>query len=251
MQLQKITMTGAQEKVTVSDSIFGAPVNKSLLAQAIRVYLSNSRQGTSKVKTRAEVNITKKKIYKQKGTGGARHGAKSAPIFVGGGVTHGPKGNQNWSLKLPKVLKSKALIAALSLQKDSSVVVEALEKATKTKAVAEVLEKAGHTRATLIVLDKQNGTVERTVRNITGVSVTTARDLTALAVAQAQRIIFVPAALTVLEERLNSAASTVTTPAAEKKTEKVAPVKKETKPKAAVKPTAKKVAKPAKKVEKK
>src|SRR3990167_6881084 len=81
-----------------------AKVNMKLLAQAIRVYEDRSHPGLSQVKTRGEVKISTRKIYKQKGTGYARHGAKSAPIFVGGGIAHGPKGIKR-KLALPKKKK--------------------------------------------------------------------------------------------------------------------------------------------------
>ena len=86
MKMALLTPTGVTGTTNVSDKLFGADVKLVLLAQAARVYLSNSRQSTSKVKTRSEINRTKKKWYRQKGTGGARHGARTANIFVGGGV---------------------------------------------------------------------------------------------------------------------------------------------------------------------
>src|SRR3989344_3759198 len=89
--------------------------NLPLLAQAIRVYEARLHPGLAKVKTRGEVIASTRKIYRQKGTGGARHGAKSAPIFVGGGVTHGPKGLKR-ILTLPAKMRKKALGTALSLK---------------------------------------------------------------------------------------------------------------------------------------
>lgn len=89
--------------------------NRTLLAQAIRVYESGKHPGLSKVKTRGEVRASKRKIYRQKGTGQARHGAKSAPIFVGGGKAHGPKGVKR-VLSLPRKMRQKALKIALSMK---------------------------------------------------------------------------------------------------------------------------------------
>src|SRR5690242_1823092 len=122
MQLTKVTKTGAKSQLTVSDSVFGVPVNKALIAQAVRVYMSNQRQGTSKAKTRSEINRTSAKWYKQKGTGRARHGARNAPLFVGGGVAHGPNGEQNWTRTLSKRMKMQALVTALSAQAANIVV---------------------------------------------------------------------------------------------------------------------------------
>jgi large subunit ribosomal protein L4 len=92
MKLNVFGNTGKNTELEVSNEVFGQKPVASLLAQAVRVYLSNQRQGTSKVKTRADINRTKKKWYKQKGTGGARHGARTPSIFVGGAVAHGPTG---------------------------------------------------------------------------------------------------------------------------------------------------------------
>ena len=86
MKLQVVHTSGKSTELEVLKSVFGEKPNTSLLAQALRVYQLNQRQGTAKVKTRSEVARTKKKWYKQKGTGGARHGARTPSIFVGGGV---------------------------------------------------------------------------------------------------------------------------------------------------------------------
>ena len=102
-------------KITLNKEIFGVKDNKKLLSQYIKVYLANQRQGTASTKTRGEINATTKKIYKQKGTGRARHGSKKAPIFVGGGITFGPS-PRDFSLKINKKQKRKALFMALSLR---------------------------------------------------------------------------------------------------------------------------------------
>ena len=93
--------------------IFGAKINDPLMAQSVRVYLANQRQGNAHTKSRGEIDLTTAKWYRQKGTGRARHGAKSAPIFVGGGVAHGPR-KHSFSLALPKKMRRAALISALS-----------------------------------------------------------------------------------------------------------------------------------------
>ena len=102
-----------QKTIELPKDVFAATENKSLLAQAVRVYLVNQRQGNVKVKTRSEVIGSTRKIYRQKGTGKARHGAIKAPIFVGGGVAHGPK-QKEYNLKFNKKEKKLALYGALS-----------------------------------------------------------------------------------------------------------------------------------------
>ena len=90
----------AAKEATLPSVFFAKKPNLSILSQAVRVYLSNQRTAQAKSQTRAEVNRTTKKVYKQKGTGGARHGSRRAPIYVGGGIAHGPRGMQNYKMSL-------------------------------------------------------------------------------------------------------------------------------------------------------
>lgn len=103
------------ESVNVPHLIFGVNASDKLLAQYIYVYLQNQRAGTANTKTRGEVTGSTRKIYRQKGTGRARHGARYAPIFVGGGVAHGPKAYKRVR-SLSKKQRNKALLYALSLR---------------------------------------------------------------------------------------------------------------------------------------
>ena len=206
MKLASITSTGKTGSVTVQDALFGEKVNSVLLAQAVRVYMSNKRQGTSKVKGRSEVSLTKKKVYKQKGTGNARHGAKSAPIFVGGGVAHGPTGLENWSLNLSRKMKSKALLSALSAQAEHTLIVDGLEELSgKTKEAVALLETVVTTsRKVLVVLAERNEKVERALANIPNVSTLTADLINAYNIVDANTVLMTSKAVKALEARLLS-----------------------------------------------
>lgn len=116
--------------------IFGAKVNDALMAQAVRIYLMNQRQGNASTKTRSEVRASTRKIYRQKGTGRARHGAITAPIFVGGGIAFGPR-PRIFSTKLSKQMRRKALISALSskMSEQKVFVVDAAAATGKTKEI--------------------------------------------------------------------------------------------------------------------
>jgi len=123
--------------------MFGAKINDELMAQAVRVYLANQRQGNAHTKSRGEINLTTGKWYRQKGTGRARHGAKSAPIFVGGGVVHGPR-TKDYSLKLSKNMKKAAIKSALSKKATDGeiIVVSGFSKIEpKTKVMNSTLTK--------------------------------------------------------------------------------------------------------------
>lgn len=165
------------ESLSLPREVFGTKINKALLAQAVRVYLANQRQGTSSTKTRGEVQGSTRKIYRQKGTGRARHGGVRAPIFVHGGIAFGPK-PRDFSLVLPKKMKKQALFAALSGKlKDGEIkFVSGLATITpKTKEMAGVLKGLsldGKNKKVLLVTDKDTEVITRSVRNLDGVSFT-------------------------------------------------------------------------------
>lgn len=199
------------ETVTLPEAIFGAKVNKQLIAQAIRVYLANQRSGTASTKTRGEVAGSTRKIYRQKGTGRARHGGIRAPIFVHGGIAFGPK-PRDYSLSLPKKMKKAALIASLSakLKEEGIKIVSGLEKvAPKTKDMAVVLQQFGVGKkngSILLVLPdnaKEKLThVQRAARNIPGVHILAAPYLNTFAVYSHKVVLFMQPALATLEKHV-------------------------------------------------
>ncbi|MEO8581328.1 MAG: 50S ribosomal protein L4 [Patescibacteria group bacterium] len=206
MQFTVLNTTGKSTTLEANESVFGAKPNKVLVAQAVRVFLSNQRQGTAKTKTRAEISRTKKKWFKQKGTGNARHGARSANIFVGGGVSHGPTGHENWLLTMAKEMKKKALISALSLQKDQIVVTTVLgDIQPKTKdAVAFLKKLAPNSKKTLIIVDKEMENITRSMANLPRVIITNVQRLNILDVVYADAMIMTKEAVKALEDRLMS-----------------------------------------------
>lgn len=189
-------------KIDLPEKIFAAKVNKKLMAQSVRVYLANQRQGTQKTKSRSEVSFSKAKIYRQKGTGRARHGARSAPIFVGGGVAHGPK-PRDFSLLLPKKMRRLALFSALSAKflEKNILVIKGLEKLeAKTKAFVKVLDNLKMANSKLLlILPGQLENLARAARNVEGVNFTDARLLNAYLVLAAQKLLFLPESISVLE----------------------------------------------------
>lgn len=167
----------ASGTLSLPKDIFGAEVNKKLLAQAVRVYSTNQKMITASTKTRGEVRGSTAKIYRQKGTGRARHGAITAPIFVGGGIVFGPK-PRKVRLELPQKMKKVALISALSSKvKDQAILgVSGLEKATgKTKEMFQLLNKISSkdktVKSALIVAGGKMDNVVRAARNIPGINV--------------------------------------------------------------------------------
>lgn len=189
-------------------------INSNLLAQAVRVFLANQRQAKAKVKTRGEVRGSRRKIWRQKGTGRARHGDRYAPIFVGGGVAHGPTGKENYRLGLSKKMRKKALLSALSycFQENKIVAVEGLKKISpKTKAAVALLEsikqkqKGWEKKKKLIVIGvKREENVRRAFANLKGkgVAFLPTDSLNPYLILNCEGLIFEKEAVKVLTERL-------------------------------------------------
>lgn len=170
--------------------VFSEKENMPLLSQAIRVYEQKLHTGLSKTKTRGEVVASKIKIWRQKGTGRARHGAVSAPIFVGGGKAHGPKGIKR-NLTLPKKMRQKALALALSfLAKEKRVAgINNISTLIKTKEANDLIDKIIEKEAkdkkikkVLIALSKKGKESERAFRNLSQVKVIPFKNLNAYSV---------------------------------------------------------------------
>jgi len=190
-------------KVTLAKEIFGEKVNKKLIAQAVRVYQANKRQGNASTKTRGEVDGSTRKIYRQKGTGNARHGSVRAPIFVKGGIVHGPK-PRDFGLELPKKMKRKALFSALSakLQDGEVKVLSGLEKVTpKTKQFVEILQKLEFEGKKLLLVTPDNfENARRASSNLQGVKNTAVQRLNALEVLSSKYLVLTKEALVEMEK---------------------------------------------------
>jgi large subunit ribosomal protein L4 len=203
------TLTGkASGKISLPKEIFGAKINESLMAQAVRVYLANQRSGTASTKTRGEVNKTTKKAWKQKGTGRARHGAKSAPIWVGGGLAFGPK-PRDYSLELPKKMKKAALFSALSakLKAEEIKVIDGLEKIEpKTKEMAKLIKHMGQAqenRKILLIVPETKNKFEnlfKAAKNVADLNILNAKLLNTYEVLNNKVIFLTKQAIEVMEK---------------------------------------------------
>lgn len=152
--------------IDLDDAVFGAEVHEHLLWEAVKWQLAKRRAGTASTKRMGEVRGTSKKIWKQKGTGQARHGARKAPIFVGGGSVFGPK-PRDYEYDMPRKAKKAALRAALSLRASEQkiVVLDNFSTDGKTKSVAAAIKALGGNK-TLLVDAKTNENLVRGARNL-------------------------------------------------------------------------------------
>ena len=183
-------------KIKLPESVFGVPWNADLVHEVVRLMNSNARNPIANTKTRGEVSGTGKKPWKQKGTGRARHGSRRSPIWVGGGIAHGPRKEKNYSRKINKKAKAKALYTILSRKfKDGQILfVDSVgisaPKAKDAKTVLSSLAKIkGYEKlgtkprnAAIIALDKKTDAVSKSFRNFGNVSVEEFRNINPVSV---------------------------------------------------------------------
>lgn len=169
MKVPVYNMDGQEvSSVELPASIFEATINRGLMHQALVRQLANARLGTHKVKGRSEINRSTAKVYRQKGTGNARHGSRRAPIFVGGGVAHGPT-PRKYTKNMPRKMRRAALRSALTVKASNGeiVVLEGLSlDAPKTKEMAAIVHRLVQDSTALVLLADHNENVEKSARNL-------------------------------------------------------------------------------------
>ncbi|MFW6042299.1 MAG: 50S ribosomal protein L4 [Chloroflexota bacterium] len=169
MEVAVINMDGQEvSHVELPAEIFEAKINRGLMHQALVRQLANARLGTHKTKGRSEVRYSTAKIYRQKGTGRARHGSRRAPIFVGGGIAHGPQ-PRSYRKKMPRRMRHAALRSALSAKAQAGDIVvldEVTMERPKTKEMASLMKRLVGDRSALLLMADGDENVELSARNI-------------------------------------------------------------------------------------
>jgi large subunit ribosomal protein L4 len=172
MNVPVYNMAGKEvDTIELPASVFEANINRGLMHQALVRQMANARLGTHKAKGRSEVNRTTAKAYRQKGTGNARHGSRRAPIFVGGGVAHGPN-PRKYTKKMPRQMRRAALRSALSVKAESGdvIVIDVVDlDLPKTKEIVALVDSVAGGNSTLLLLAERNENVEKSARNIADV----------------------------------------------------------------------------------
>ena len=194
----------ATSDIELSDAIFGLEPRRDLLQRVVVWQLAKRRAGTHKVLTRGEINRTNRKLYRQKGTGQARHGARSAPLFVGGAKAMGPVQHSH-AFDLPKKVRALGLKHALSAKaKDGALIVieSAKADAVKTGELAKRLGKIGAQNA-LIVDGAFDGNFALSARNLAGVGLLPTAGLNVYDILRRDKLVLTTAAVKAIEERLS------------------------------------------------
>lgn len=205
MQVDILNIKGAStgRSLELPDEIFGVEPNDHVVYLAVKQYLASQRQGTHKVKTRAEVQGSSKKLHKQKGTGGSRKGNLRNPLYKGGGTVFGPKPH-TYEVKLNRKVKDLAKISALSSKASQKaiVVVEDINLETpKTKEIAGIFKSLNSgARKTLFVLPDYNEVLYKSFRNMSSVKGTLLSDVNTYDIVNANVVVFTESAAKIFVE---------------------------------------------------
>ena len=204
MKLDVIKLDGGKAgSIDLNEALFGLEPRVDILHRVVRWQRNNAQAGTHKVKTRSEVSYSTKKIYRQKGTGGARHGARSAPIFRGGGVYKGPTPRSHGH-DLPKKVRALGLKHALSAKAKAGelVVIDAAVSDGKTSALAKALANLGWKRALIIDGAAVNENFAQAARNIEGLDILPTMGANVFDILKRDTLVITKAGLEALEARL-------------------------------------------------
>ena len=205
MKLDKISIDGKKDSIEVLDKIFSAKVNNKLVSSVLYKTNANYKGRHAKTKQQNEVRGPTSKIYAQKGTGGARHASRKAPIFVGGGIAHGPKGELEYKRRKLNKNEKKLSVASLITEKNNNknllILNDFSSEIKKTKEMNAIIQKLQITHS-LIILDKASkDKVEKSARNIPNVKVTDVNHFSSYDIIKFKKVVFTESSVKELEKR--------------------------------------------------
>ena len=205
MKIEKINLDGKKDSIEVLDKIFSGKINKKLVDTILYKTNANYKGRHAKTKQKNEIIGSTSKIYAQKGTGGARHASRKAPIFVGGGVAHGPKGQSAYKKrklnKSEKRLSISSLISEKNKLKNLVIFSDFKNEIKKTKEMNKIINKF-EIKNSLIILDKlSKDKIYKSVRNIPSVKITDVNHFSAFDIVKFKKIVFTESSVKELEKR--------------------------------------------------
>ena len=205
MKIEKLSIDGKKDSLEVTDKIFTAKINKQLVSNVLYKTNVNYKGRKAKTKQRNEIIGSTSKIYAQKGTGNARHASRKAPIFVGGGVAHGPKGETKYKVRKVNKSEKKLSIASLIAEKNNLknllVFNDFNKEIKKTNEMNNILIKFD-AKNSLIILDKNSKEkIEKSIKNIPNVKITDVNHFSAFDIVKFKKIIFTETSIKELEKR--------------------------------------------------
>ena len=205
MKIDKLNIDGKKDSIDVLDKIFAAKINKKLVSNVIYKTNANYKGRKAKTKQKNEITGSTSKIYAQKGTGNARHASRKAPIFVGGGVAHGPKGQTKYKKRKLNKSEKKLSIASLITEKNKNrniiVFNDFDKKILKTKEMNKILIKFDANNSLIIADKKSKENIYKSAKNIPNVKLTDVNHFSAYDLAKYKKIVFTETSIKELEKR--------------------------------------------------
>ena len=205
MKLEKISIDGKKDTIEVLDKIFSAKINSKLVSSVLYKSNANYKGRHAKTKQQNEVSGPTSKIYAQKGTGGARHASRKAPIFVGGGIAHGPKGELAYKKRKLNKNEKKLSVASLITEKNKDknllILNDFSSEIKKTKEMNAIIQKLEIPNS-LIILDKASKEkIEKSARNIPNIKVTDVNHFSSYDIIKFKKVVFTESSVKELEKR--------------------------------------------------
>ncbi len=205
MKIDKLNLDGKKGSIEVLDKIFSAKINNKLVNSVLYKTNANYKGRHAKTKQQNEVSGPTSKIYAQKGTGNARHASRKAPIFVGGGIAHGPKGQLAYKTRKLNKSEKKSSIASLISEKNKNksliVFSDFNSEIKKTKEMSNIVNKFEITNS-LMILDKSSKEkIEKSIRNIPNIKVTDINHFSAFDIVKFKKLVFTESSIKELEKR--------------------------------------------------
>ncbi len=205
MKLDKISIDGKKDSIEVLDKIFSAKVNNKLISNVLYKTNANYKGRHAKTKQQNEVRGPTSKIYAQKGTGGARHASRKAPIFVGGGIAHGPKGELAYKKRKLNKNEKKLSIASLITEKNNNknllILNDFSSEIKKTKEMSSIINKLEISNSLLILDKNSKEKIEKSARNIPNIKVTDVNHFSAYDIIKFKKVVFTESSVKELEKR--------------------------------------------------
>ena len=205
MKIDKLSLDGKKDSIEILDSIIASKINRKLVSNLLYKTNANYKGRKAKTKQKNEIIGSTSKIYAQKGTGNARHASRKAPIFIGGGIAHGPKGEDNYKVrKINKSEKKKSitsLITEKNNEKNLIIFSDFKNEISKTKEMNKILEKFKAKDSLMILDNSSKKKILRSVKNIPNVKVTDVNHFSSYDVIKFKKIIFTETSMRELEKK--------------------------------------------------
>ena len=205
MKLEKISIDGKKDTIEVLDKLFSAKINSKLVSSVLYKTNANYKGRHAKTKQQNEVSGPTSKIYAQKGTGGARHASRKAPIFVGGGIAHGPKGELAYKKRKLNKNEKKLSVASLITEKNKDknllILNDFSSEIKKTKEMNAIIQKLEIPNSLIILNKASKEKIEKSVRNIPNVKVTDVNHFSSYDIIKFKKVVFTESSVKELEKR--------------------------------------------------